>query len=273
MTRTHFIRLGSTVLGAAILSACSHTSQFTSGKSYLNTYEHPAYAASTSIDQEVRDIAAIEPRLEFPARIGLARIQKGRLTSIPGDEVTAWQTLKDDLGGTYGDFVPVSPLVAAMVSRPAEKGTAGAKRVVDDIRRGSARQHLDYVLIYEVTQMSGKTSNALRLTDLSILGLYVMPSRKVEIEATASAMLIDVRNGYPYGSASAYAEKAETVTVAGLNTAKIKLSGKSRVQAVENLTGDVAAFLEELKTASRTLNMAETETTVPKVATIGTNRH
>jgi len=40
--------------------------------------------------------------------------------------------------------------------------------VVNNIRRGSARQHLDYVLIYEVSDTSDKTRNALQIADLSI---------------------------------------------------------------------------------------------------------
>lgn len=261
------------LLTGLAVSACTHTSQFTSGQAYLDKYQHPAYAAKTTIDQDVREIAAIEPRLEFPARIGLARIQSGTLTSIPADEVAAWQSLAEDLGAAYGEFVPVSPLVAAMVAEPLVEGVSPAKRVVDEVRRGSARQHLDYVLIYEINHMSDKTSNTLRVTDLSILGLYVMPSRKVKVDATASAILIDVRNGYPYGTATAFAEEARSVTVAGARSTKSKIMDRSRLQAVENLTHDVYAIFEDLGQLEQARNMAESAHSAPIVSGIGTDRH
>jgi len=49
--------------------------------------------------------------------------------------------------------------------------------VIDHIRRGAARQHLDYVIAYEVTDKTKSDGNALRLADLTVLGLFVLPSR------------------------------------------------------------------------------------------------
>lgn len=229
-----------------IIAGCATTAQYTSGKDYLKKYDAPAYQNASLIDQEIRGIAAIEPNLAFPARIGIARIENGQLTTVPADEASYWQNLTTDQDENYGDFVPVSPLIAAMV-RGSDKDQTSAQHVVNHIRRGSARQHLDYVLIYEVQEMSGQESNALRLADLTILGLYVLPSRDVKIDASASAMLIDVRNGYPYGSATAFAEKSSAVTFAGRRKAKSKLSNKARLMAVSNLTGEVETFMAELK--------------------------
>jgi hypothetical protein len=231
-----------------LLSACATTSQYTSGQAYLEGYEHPAYAVlEGSVDQDVRDIAAVEPNLAFPARIGLARIENARLTTVPADEAEHWQELAGQLGESYGEFVPLSQMIAAMVARPNDSAISPAQRVVADIRRGSARQHLDYVLVYEVSEQSDQKSNSLRVADLTILGLYVIPSRDIRIDATASAMLIDVRNGYPYGTATAFAEQSKSVTAAGGRTNRKNLSYVARVEAVENLTSQVAVFLRDLR--------------------------
>jgi len=85
MILKHFILAAS----ALTLAACSHTTQYTSGKDYLNRYDKSAATLSASngtIESDIRNIAAIEPDLQFPARIGLARIERGRLISIPQDE-------------------------------------------------------------------------------------------------------------------------------------------------------------------------------------------
>lgn len=242
------------ILAATALSlvACSHTTQYTSGQDYLkraDTALAQTALTSGSIDNDIRKIAAVEPDLQFPARIGLARIEEGQLISIPQDESESWDTLHNRLGPSFGDFVPVSPLITAMVSKTVSKNLK-AKSVVENIRRGSARQHLDYVLIYEVSDVSDKSRNALHLADLSILGLFVLPSRNLKVDSTATAMLIDVRNGYPYGTATAFAERKAVTTSVGSSGRKAKLKDKARVIAVEELTGDVETFMFELRDIS-----------------------
>lgn len=245
MTLKYFILAAS----AFSLAACSHTTQYTSGQDYLNRYDKSAVSLaenSGTIEADILNIAAVEPDLQFPARIGLARIERGRLIAVPQDESEAWATLHRRLGPSFGDFVPVSPLIASMVSK-ADSKTYNAAQVVNNIRRGSARQHLDYVLIYEVSDTSDQSRNALQIADLSILGLFVLPSRDIKVDSTASAMLIDVRNGYPYGTASAFAERKTITTAVGSRGRKAKLSSKARVTAVENLTNDVEDFMFELR--------------------------
>lgn len=255
---------------AIVLAGCTHTSQYTSGAAYGAKFTQAAYQTGSGIDADVRRIAAIEPSLSFPARIGIARIENGRLTSVPVDEAYVWQDMTIELGADYGEFVPVSPMITSMVQAPRGENGLRTSSLVDDIRRGSARQHLDHVLIYEVNAKSTKQSNGLRLADLTILGLYVLPSRDVKIDASASAMLIDVRNGYPYGSASAFAQKDKSVTSAGSRKARSKLSEAARVKAVENLSGDVEAFMQELWAKSAEHKAAENKANVPE---IGHNRH
>ena len=233
---------------AFTLAACSHTTQYTSGKDYLKRYDKSAATLTThtgSIDADIRNIAAIEPDLQFPARIGLARIERGRLISVPQDESESWTKLYNRLGPSFGEFVPVSPLIASMVSAPRKAHERA--QIVNDIRRGSARQHLDYVLIYEVSDTSDQSRNALQLADLSILGLFVLPSRNMKVDSTATAMLIDVRNGYPYGTATAFAERKAITTVIGSNGRKGKLKDKARVIAVEELSDEVEEFMFELR--------------------------
>ena len=234
---------------AIIVSGCGTTAQYTSGADYLSKYSDATSHYNSQIDRDVREIANIEPTLTFPARIGLARVENGNLTSIPADEAASWADLTNELGASYGEIVPVSPLIAAMVD-PYVKSHKSTKTVVDHIRRGAARQHLDHVLIYEVTNKADRKSNSLRVTDLTVLGLFIMPSRKVEIDSTASAMLIDVRNGYPYGTASAYAEKSSVSTAAGSRSQKASLTDKARIIAVEKLTREVDVFMRDLKDLS-----------------------
>jgi len=87
----------------------------------------PATRVSSDIDQRVREVANVEPILRFPARIGLARIgiENSRPTLIPppAEEAKAWVDLAEDLGPEYGEFVPISPLIAAMLAPPHPSNT------------------------------------------------------------------------------------------------------------------------------------------------------
>ena len=237
-----------TLGGLFLLSACSHTVQYTSGQDYLAGFTDTPSTNQTSIDLEVRDIAAIEPNINFPARIGIARIEQGRLITVPADEGENWSEMAKSLGPNYGELIPVSPLIASMVNPNTTSNEIG--QVVNHIRRGAARQHLDYILIYEVTDLNHNDGNALQIADLSVLGLFILPSRNVEVKSTASAMLIDVRNGYPYGSASAFADEKSLSTVMSKRGKTRELSDKARIVSVQKLTDSVAEILTELKAVS-----------------------
>lgn len=240
-----FRKIGfSLLLSTTLLSACSTTTQMTSGANYLSRYQSTPVSSSNEIDKQVRNIASIEPDLHFPARIGIARIARGQLTNSPADEMQSWANLSQKLGAPYGEFVPVSPLIAAMV-RPSNS-KQGTEQVVADIRRASARQHLDYVLMYEVTQNSSNKGNALAFADWTILGLYVLPTRSLEIDSMASALLIDVRNGYPYGTATAFAERRTATTAFGSDHSNTKAKNNNQSKAVENLAGEVEVMVKDL---------------------------
>lgn len=245
---------------ALTLTSCATTTQMTSGADYLSRYKpHTAIAAANTIalnttngtaaniDAQVRAIAAIEPDLHFPARIGLARIERGRLTNGPATEMQAWEGLADTLGAPYGQFVPVSPFIAEMVRPKAtEKNGYTIPNVIADIRRASARQHLDYVLAYEVSQNESDNSNGLSFTNLTVLGMFVIPSRNVKIKSAASAILIDVRNGYPYGTATAFATDKQARTILSSGNSREKARARNHLLAVENLTGEVETMMKEL---------------------------
>ncbi len=239
------------------LAACTTTSQYTSGQDYLSRYTDasatPTVGLSNKTDAAVREIAAIEPDLRFPARIGLARIDRGSLVGIPADEAQSWAAAAETLGTGFGDLIPVSPLVANMVSSQRTKGTT----VVDHIRKGAARQHLDYVITYEVTDTAKSDGNALRLADLTVLGLFVLPSRDLKAEASASAILLDVRNGYPYLTGSTFADKKAISTVVGKGDRKDKLRSAARQVAVSQIANEFASRLKELKLVADGITLAE----------------
>jgi hypothetical protein len=257
---------------AVLLSACDTTTQLSSGQSYLDGYDRYVIRggsdegaakgeAAKSLDAKVRKAAAVEPHLAFPARIGLARIEYGRLAPVPPAEGDAWLALAGRLSPWLGEFVPISPLVASFTSTEIAPGEGPADRreyfpydrryeptdlVVQQIRLGAARQHVDYVLVYEVLGESRDELTPLSVADLSIIGMFLVPSRSLEATSTANAILLDVRNGYPYGTARGSAEDSRLSPNAGSTDRRYNLFQRTKVAAVVDLTKHVEIMARDL---------------------------
>jgi hypothetical protein len=249
-------RLAALLAGAAIcvaLVGCSQTTQTTSGREYLSAYAQEAGLKAAPMSAEIKAAAAVEPLLRFPARIGLARISNldrwhAQLTGIPEQEAAAWQKVAASLGPKFGEFVPVSPLVAEMFDDRNEntRGSA-AREVVRKIQLGAARQHLDAVVIYESDGTADSHDNPLSIGEWTLIGAFILPSQDVKARGVAQAMMIDVRNGYPYGTAQVEAKDAAISTRFSTGDSERDLAESARLAAVESLAPEVEKMMRNLR--------------------------
>lgn len=219
-----------------LLGACAdYSTQTSSGAEYLARYEpvetqpQPVVqrtvrrtgsgaaiventVQTVSTDELIRHAAAIEPLLRLPARIGLARIEAGRLTAIPAGETALWMALAER-HAALGGFAAIDPFLADYTLRTVLPQDQRALRrdatdIVTMIRLGAARQHMDAVLIYEVGSRQHRVRGIEGLSPIGLLGAAPLPAAPIEKEGVARAFLMDVRNGYPYGTASASVDLA-----------------------------------------------------------------
>jgi hypothetical protein len=240
---------------AAALMGCSHTTQTTSGGDYLRTYVHETGSSAVPMSAAIKEAAAVEPLLRFPARIGLARIGKAynwggaALTGIPEREAAGWQKVAANLGPKFGEFVPVSPLVAEMFDdRNRDQRGSDAREVVRKIQLASARQHLDAVIIYESEGTADSSGNPLSIGEWTLIGAFILPSQDVDARGIAQAMMIDVRNGYPYGTARAEATDSSVTVRFATGDSEKDLAESVRLAAVENLAPEVEKMIRDLRT-------------------------
>lgn len=240
------------VLGlATMLTACETHTQTTSGRDWLAAYPKTKAGAASAdgIDAQVRDVAAVEPTLRFPARIGIARLDQSGLAAVPPDEAAQWTQAANRLGPQFGEFVPISPMIATMVEVPSSYGTRTslARHTIDTIRLAAARQHLDAVLIYEVDGTADSKDNPLSLGEWTLIGAFVLPSQDVKAVGVAQAMLLDVRNGYPYGTIqSSTDDKSQSTRVKSHDTGD-RLREEVMASAVVKLTGEAEEMMRKLK--------------------------
>jgi len=112
----------------SVLCGCANTVQTSSGRGYLAArpdWVPPASVAgqAVSVDRAVYEAASAEPLLRFPARLGLARLQLGSLRAVPSAEADYWLALAKDLGPSFGEFVPISPLIADLAAGAERPGS------------------------------------------------------------------------------------------------------------------------------------------------------
>ena len=248
-----FIRLS--LIASLVLASIgcqSHSVQTTSGRQYLNQYEEldlPTRKAG-SIDEEVREIANVEPTLRFPARIGIAKLYNGRISNLTVEEVEGWEKAKEEMGSGFGEFIPVSSMIAelAYTAPDRKKGENFTKtsEIFRKVRLGAARQHLDYVLLYEVFSETKTTKLASAVANWTIIGGYLIPSRKIETTGHANALLLDVRSGYPYGTASSSLTADELSAWHNNRDKSRNLADKNQIATALKLIPEARKMMEKL---------------------------
>lgn len=251
----HWRKIPHIGLLSLLLCGCSAYTQTTSGQDWLRPYQTTPATGPDDIDAKVRQAGAVEPTLRFPARIGIARISNERwqaaLQPVPEQEAAAWIAAKERLGAGFGEFVPISPLIAAMVEpstpvSPTHRVEA-ARHLMNTIRIAAARQHLDAVLIYEVAATADQKSNPLKFADWTLIGAFVLPSQNIKAVGVAQAMLIDVRNGYPYGQVTSSVDDGTASTLFYASETRTALNQKVADAAVAKLASESEGMIRRLR--------------------------
>jgi hypothetical protein len=224
-----------------LLAGCSHAIQTTSGASFVAPANGP-------IDKDIAAIAAIEPNLKFPARIGVARVINGALSLPSADETEALAAMAETLA-PLGTFVQVSPLISAMVNDENHRpSTADA---IENIRRTAARQHLDYILVYEIGARSSETDTPFALADVTLIGGALLPTRNIKVAGVGNAIFLDVRTGYPYGTAQVAEDLSGLARSFGTDRRAAALQDRATLKVFKALVPEVQAMLVALQATPR----------------------
>jgi len=266
------------ILSLLVVSACGVPPQYGDSQSYLEGYTETlpstsdgagaANGASATgklvrIDQDIVKAAQVAPLLSLPGHFGIARIQHRQVSAIPPNEMVLWRDFAAD-NKQFGTFVPLSPLVAefawdSMQDDPDRRQpwnvTIG--ETVRKIRLGAARQHVDAVLVYEVSGQIEKTTTPLAVFDLTLIGGIILPTRSMDGHAVAHAMLLDPRSGFVYGTTSESVAVSELTPSWGSDHRKAEMNAAAGYEAVvglvgkvETMAGDITRALERSKARS-----------------------
>lgn len=241
---------------ALAAGGCSkHVTQNSSGADFISGFQGNTQIAGTPFQDFIRQAARTEPILKLPAKIGIARIGGGRFSDIPADESELWAEIARN-GPSFGTFIEINALLVKSVrDELTYKKTSAAGHdpfsVVSNIRLAAARQHVDAVLIYSVDAETRKNKNVLAVTDFTLLGGGLFPSRTIDSVGSANAILLDVRNGYPYGTASASSKKAAFSTWWGASSRKRNAHDEAQRAAARKLIPEVGKMFVAVANSKR----------------------
>ena len=144
---------------------------------------------------------------------------------------------------TTRDVEPESA-AARLAKMPMVQGVAPINRLLlpehlesdVEIRNAAAQLHADMVLVYTLDTTFQKNDLAEPLT---LITLGISPNQKATIVTTASAVIMDTRNGYIYGVCEATTRASKMIGAWGSGDAIDETRRKTEAAAFEKLIGEI----------------------------------
>jgi len=199
-------------------------------------------AKAALTDASIRQQLSRRPLVTFPASLAVVRVQgpcySNRDLAAYGrgnySVVTIRDIEKDE------DFQKIAALRQIHGVAPLRRILLPADLNTDlELRNAAATLHADLLLIYTFdTQFYTRD----HVAPLSIITLGAFPGQTAHVTATASAILMDVNNGYVYG---VYEETAKDTQLANFWTSDDAMDHARKLAETEAFQKLVAAFTQE----------------------------
>lgn len=184
------------------LAGCAQSYTVPGGPARLETLGVTQTRRAALADPSIRTVLDKKPLARFPAVLAVARVQSADYAlplcgSHPsGRRLNAYSVLTTRDIEKEEDFEPLGHL-------PQVVAVATMKRILlngdfnndADLRQAAARLHADLLLFYTF-DTTFYTDTAVRPLGVITLGLF--PNKNAKVATTASAVLMDVNNGYIY---------------------------------------------------------------------------
>jgi rhombotail lipoprotein len=170
--------------------------------------------------QDVAEIEALRPQLTPPFKLGITppvlfgdevRYNPwGWSGQAPGIRLGTWTPEEVMLLERWAEEARAAGLVSEVEFLPAiligNETEGDARGLLSRVRQAAARTHVDAVLLLHPRSHSYANLTALSLLDLTLVGLFVVPSQEVHTQTALEGLVLDTRNEYLYSATSGYAE-------------------------------------------------------------------
>jgi hypothetical protein len=189
-------------------------------------------------DAPVADRLERKPLARFPTALAIARVQEpgyqSQTSHSYGRGAYSVVTTRDIETEAHLDRLAKLPMVTGVA--PMNRLLLPSDLKSDlDLRQAAAALHADLLLIYTID-----TAFVVRdhMTPLTVVSLGLFPTQNAEVVTTASAVLMDTRNGYVYGLAEATSRKDQVAAAWTSEDAVDQVRLKTEAQAFEQLIGE-----------------------------------
>lgn len=195
--------------------------------------------ASALTDRDIANRLDRKPLAGFPASIAVVRVQapgyRSHTAQGYGTGEYSVVTTRDVESDEAFEKLSHMPMIdgVAMLNRLVISERLHDER---DLRSAAAKVQADMVLIYTFdTQFSTENKAA----PLGVITLGLFPDRQARVSSTASAVLVDTRNGYVYGLAEGTGHDNQ-ITNAWLNKGTVDAARRNaEQQAFTGLVGQL----------------------------------
>ncbi|MGH7242250.1 MAG: hypothetical protein ACREJD_02395 [Phycisphaerales bacterium] len=163
--------------------------------------------ADANTDAGIATKLARKPLASFPTSIATVRVQARGYRSYSldgwGDGDFTVITVRDIETAEQLEKLSKLPMIREIV--PINRMViTGQVRNERDLRDSAANLHADMVAVYTLDTKFGRSTT---IPYLGVISLGLFPNEQATVTATASAVLIDTRNGYVYGAYEATSKK------------------------------------------------------------------
>lgn len=163
------------------------------------TYTTPGRPADMGVftNPKVKKAYVARPAIRFPANVAVIRVQDNRYASHQNHAGAYSVVTKRDIEKPED--------MEALQKLPGVEGVVTLNRLMlpqamhtdEDLREAAARLQADAILLYTVDTEFKDDSV---LPPLTVLSLGILDVKRYEVNASVSAVLMDVRTGYIYGA-------------------------------------------------------------------------
>lgn len=226
------------LVAALNLGACTHYRTPGAGADFRALGITPA-EADAATDVSIASRLSLKPLAAFPASIAAIRVQGARYWSYSSSGYGRGQftvvTTRD---------VETEEQFNRIASLPMVRGLAAVNRFVlsDDIsserqlREAAASVHADLTLLYTFDTQFGDEQI---VPALGFFTLGLFPDREARVRTTASAALIDTRNGYIYGLAESTVKTEQLANAWTSEQAVDQSRRRAETKAFDQLVGEI----------------------------------
>lgn len=172
-----------------------------------------------------------------PARLAVAQVGE----VAPPEAMLA--PLRDARGlFTRVDTIPAVGDGVRVYSRPdGDAGRQAVRERIDALRALARSVGSDYLLLVGGSADTSRDSTPLSVLNLTIVGLFIVPSERVQATMKASGALIDVSTGQVVSLSSAQLFRERLSPMAASDGDLVRLLGKMRDDVTADLAGKVIA--------------------------------